>query len=139
DIRCFDTDLAAISARSDVKLVRHSVPAVKELLLAGDDLRRVTALCRTYMHADVRLLRDLKTAVLEGVQAFETHEADVVEQAAATLLNASRAALAAVSAYNQRLAEHTRGHGISADPAVEETIPTDRGIPGHGSPLPLSS
>ena len=90
DIRSFDTDLAAMSARPDVGLVRHSVAAVKEQLLAGDDFRLVTALCRLYAHADVRLLRDLKTAVLEGVRAFEIHEADVVEQAGATLLNAAR-------------------------------------------------
>jgi sulfite reductase (NADPH) flavoprotein alpha-component len=35
DIRSFDTDLATMSARSDVRLVRHSVAAVKEFLLAG--------------------------------------------------------------------------------------------------------
>jgi hypothetical protein len=124
--------------RSDVGLVRHSVRAVKELLLAGDDFRRVTTLCRIYAHVDVRLLRDLTTAVLEGIRAFEIHEADVVEQAGATLLNAARAALAAVSAYYQRLAEQTRGLGITADDTVEETIPADRGLPGHGGPLPLT-
>jgi len=75
-----------MSARPDAGLVRHSVAAVKELLLAGDDLRLVTALCRLYAHVDVRLLRDLKTAVLEGVRAFETQEADVVELAGATLV-----------------------------------------------------
>jgi hypothetical protein len=137
DIRSFDIDLAAMSARSDVGLVRHSVSAVKELLLAGDDFRQVTALCRIYAHVDVQLLRDLKTAVLEGIQAFEIHEADVVEQAGATLLNAAHEALAAVSAYYQRLAEQTRGQGITADGAVEEAIPVDRGLPGHGGPLPL--
>src|SRR5262249_59240879 len=73
DIRSFDTDLAAMSARPDVGLVRHSVSAVKELLLAGDDFRRVTALCRMYAHVDVQLLSDLKTAALEGIRAFETH------------------------------------------------------------------
>ncbi|WP_424528737.1 FHA domain-containing protein [Sphaerisporangium viridialbum] len=137
DIRSFDTDLAAMSARSDAGLVRHSVSAVMELLLAGDDFRRVTALCRIYAHVDVQLLRDLKTAVLEGIRAFEIHEADVVEQAGATLLNAAREALVAVSAYYQRLAEQTRGQGITADGAVEEAIPADRGLPGHGGPLPL--
>ncbi|MCW2877259.1 MAG: Sulfite reductase flavoprotein alpha-component [Sphaerisporangium sp.] len=137
DIRSFDIDLAAMSARSDVGLVRRSVSAVKELLLAGDDFRQVTALCRIYPHVDVQLLRDLKTAVLEGIQAFEIHEADVVEQAGATLLNAAHEALAAVSAYYQRLAEQTRGQGITADGAVEEAIPVDRGLPGHGGPLPL--
>jgi sulfite reductase (NADPH) flavoprotein alpha-component len=137
DLRTFDTELAAMSARPDVLLVRHSVPAVKELLLAGDDHRRVTALCRLYAHVDVQLLRDLKTAVLQGIRAFETHEADVIEQAAATLLSASRDALAAVSAYYQRLAEQTRGHGIAAGSTVEETILPDRGLPGHGGPLQL--
>src|SRR5262249_23165372 len=132
DIRSFGADLAAMSARPDVALVRHSVPAVKELLLAGDDLRRVTALCRLYAYVDVQLVRGLKAAVLEGIRAFEIHEADVIEQAGATLLNAAREALAAVSVYYQRLAEQTRGHGITPDGAVEEAIPVDRGLPGHG-------
>ena len=137
DIRSFDADLAAMSARSDVRLVRHSVAAVKELLLAGDDLRRVMAVCRVYKHVDVKLLRDLKTAVLEGIRAFEVHEADVVEHAGVTLLSAVRQALAAVSAYYQRLAEQTRGHGITGDDVAEQPIPADRGLPGHGGPLPL--
>ena len=69
--------------------------------------------------------------------AFEIHEADVVEQAGAMLLNATREALAVVSAYYQRLAEQTRGHGITAEGAAEEIIPADRGLPGHGGPLLL--
>jgi len=137
DIRSFDADLAVVSARPEVRLVRHSVAAVKELLLAGDDFRRVGALCRTYALVDLQLLRDVKTAVLTGIRAFEVHEADVVEQAGATLLNAAREALAAVSAYYKRLAEHTRVQGITADGAVDEAIPADRGLPGHGGPLPL--
>jgi sulfite reductase (NADPH) flavoprotein alpha-component len=135
DIRSFDTDLAAMSARPDAGDVRQSVAAVKELLRSGEDLRRVTALCRLYAHVDVKLLRDVKTAMLEGVRAFEVHEADVAEQAGATLLNAVRDALAAVSAYYLRLAEQTRGHGITADDTAEEPIPADRGLPGHGGPL----
>ena len=137
DIRAFDTDLAAMSSRPDVVLVRQSVAAVKELLLAGDDLGRVRSLCSVYAHADVRLLRDLKTAVLAGIRAFETHEADVVEHAGATLLNAAREALAAISAYYQRIAGQTRGHGIAADGLPDEAIPVDRGPPGHGGPLAL--
>jgi hypothetical protein len=46
-------------------------------------------------------------------------------------------ALAVVSAYYQRLAEQTRGHGITADGVAEEIIPVDRGLPGHGGPLLL--
>jgi sulfite reductase (NADPH) flavoprotein alpha-component len=42
-----------------------------------------------------------------------------------------------VSAYYQRLAEQTRGHGITADGVAEEIIPVDRGLPGHGGPLLL--
>jgi len=42
-----------------------------------------------------------------------------------------------VSAYYQRLAEFTRGHGITAADAAEEVIPADGGIPGHGGPLTL--
>ncbi|MBE3012921.1 hypothetical protein IL992_27595 [Microbispora sp. NEAU-D428] len=55
----------------------------------------------------------------------------------ATLLNAARQALAAVSACYRRLAEQTRGQGITADGSAEEPIPADRGLPGHGDPLPL--
>ncbi len=131
DIRSFDADLAALSARPEVALVRHSVPAVKQLLHSGDDLRRVAALCHLYAQVDVQLLRDLKTAVLQGIRAFEVHEAEVVEQAGATLLNAVSGALAAVSAYYQRLAEYTRGHGVTADSARRGGHP-DR--PGHTRP-----
>jgi hypothetical protein len=42
-----------------------------------------------------------------------------------------------VSAYYQRLAEQARGHGITAGDPVDQVIPADRGIPGHGGPLPL--
>ncbi|MBU2669588.1 FHA domain-containing protein [Actinoplanes bogorensis] len=135
DIRSFDTELTELSARPDVTLVRQSVSAVKGLLRGGNDLSRVTSLCRTYAYADVQLLRDLKTAVLQGIRAFETHEADVVEQAAPTLLNVTRDALSLVSAYYQRLAGQTRGQGIAAGDGVEEAIPPDRGLPGHGGPL----
>jgi sulfite reductase (NADPH) flavoprotein alpha-component len=68
--------------------------------------------------------------VLAGIVAFETHEADVVERAGATVLNAARQTLEVVSAYYQRLAEYTRGHGIAAGDAVEAVVPADRGIPG---------
>jgi sulfite reductase (NADPH) flavoprotein alpha-component len=137
DIRSFDTDLAAMLAQPEVALARGSLGSVKEKLLAREDLGRVTAMCRTYAHFDVQLLRGLKNAVLEGVRAFETHEADVVEQAGTTLLSAARQTLDVVSAYYQRLAEFTRGHGITAADAAEEVIPADGGIPGHGGPLTL--
>jgi sulfite reductase (NADPH) flavoprotein alpha-component len=137
DIRSFDTDLAATLARPEVELVRGSVSSVKEQLLAGEDLGRVAAMCRSYARADIQLLRDLKGAVLAGVRAFETHEADVVERAGAAVLNAARQPLDIVSAYYQRLAEQARGHGITAGDPVDQVIPADRGIPGHGGPLPL--
>jgi len=137
DIRSFDTDLAAALASPQVELARRSVGSVKEQLLAGEDFKRVAAMSRIYARADVQLLRDLKNAVLEGIRAFETHEADVVEQAGPTVLNAARTTLDVVSAYYQRMAEYTRGHGIAAGEAVDEVIPADRGIPGHGGPLPL--
>jgi sulfite reductase (NADPH) flavoprotein alpha-component len=137
DIRAFDADLAALAARPEVALVRNTGPVVKDLLLSGEDFPRVSALCRTYAHVDVQLLRDLKAAVLTGVRAFETHEADVIEQAGATLLSATKDVLVAVGAYYQRLAEQTRGHGITAGRAGEEPIPADKGLPGHGGPLAL--
>lgn len=137
DLRSFDADLAAIVAHPDGILVRRSVDSVKEQLLTGEDFGRVAAMCRRYTHTDVQLLHDLKNAVLEGIRAFETHEADVVERAGSTLLNAARQTLSVVPAYYQRLAEYTRGHGIVASDRPEEAIPADRGIPGHGGPLPL--
>jgi len=79
----------------------------------------------------------MKNAVLDGIRAFETHEADVVEQAGHTLLSAARQTLDVVSAYYHRLAEYARGHGIVAAGAADEVIPADRGIPGHGGPLTL--
>ncbi|MEU0558067.1 FHA domain-containing protein [Dactylosporangium sp. NPDC006015] len=134
DVGAYDDALAALSGTTHAALVRHSGPAVRELLLTGEDHRRVTALCYTYAHADVQLLRDVKTALLTGVRAFETHEADVVEHAAADLLGAARAPLDVIAAYYRRLAGQTRGHGITAAAPVEETIPPDRGLPGHGGP-----
>lgn len=135
DIRSFDTDLAGLSAHPDATLVRKSLTAVKELLLVEEDVRRVTALCHSYSQLDVQLLRDLKAAALKGIAAFEVHEADVIEQAAGTLLSAASETLAAVSAYFQRLARQLRGHGISASDAIEEAILPDRGVAGHGGPL----
>jgi sulfite reductase (NADPH) flavoprotein alpha-component len=137
DIRTFDTELATVSASPDAGLVRGSIAAVKELLLAANDLGAATALCRTYAEIDIRLLHDVKTALLEGIRAFEIHEADVVGRAGATLLAAASGTLDVVSAYYERLGEHTRGHGITAQDAGEEIIPPDKGIPGHGGPLSL--
>ncbi|GAA3284367.1 FHA domain-containing protein [Dactylosporangium vinaceum] len=138
DVRTYDTDLAALDARADTALVRFSVGAVQESVQTGDDFAHAAALCRAYAHADVQLLRDVKHAVLSGVRAFEQHEADVIAQAGATLLDAARSALAAVAAYYQRLAAQTRAHGITAATPGDTPIPPDRGIPGHGGPLPLT-
>ena len=84
---------------------------------------------------DRRLLRDLKAAVLAGVRAFETDEAEVVDQAEPTLLDATGGALAVVSAHYQRLAGQTRAQGITAAETAEPPIPPDKGLPGHGGPL----
>jgi len=54
------------------------------------------------------------------------------------LLDAAREALDAISAYYKRLADQTRGHGITADGVAEEAVPADRGLPGHGGPLLLA-
>ncbi|TKK89371.1 FHA domain-containing protein [Herbidospora galbida] len=132
DLRSYDADLSALADRPETTLVRTTVSAVREL-----DFPRVATLCRAYAHHDVRLLRDLKAAILTGLRAFETHEADVVERAGATLLAAVGEALGAVAAYYRRLADLTRAQGVTADDAAEETIPPDRGIPGHGGPLPV--
>jgi hypothetical protein len=79
-----------MSARPDAGLVRHSVAAVKELLLAGDDLRLVTALCASTRTSTSAAARPQNSCA--GGSGFEIHEADVVEQAGATLLNAAREA-----------------------------------------------
>ncbi|MET7420126.1 FHA domain-containing protein [Dactylosporangium sp. NPDC005555] len=137
DLRSFDAGLATLSSTVDARLVRHSVPAVKALLLSGDEPGRVAALCRAYVHADAQLLRDLKHAVLEGVRAFEAHEAEVVERSADVLLYAAHRPLTVVAAYYQRLAELTRGHGITSVDVADQPIPDDKGLPGHGGPLDL--
>lgn len=108
---------------------------MKELLRGGEDPGRVAGLCRTFMHADAQVLREVKQAVLGGIRVFEQHEADVVELGGADFLAALRGAVDAVSAYYRRLADHTRGHGITAADPVLEPIPPDRGLPGHGGPL----
>jgi hypothetical protein len=64
-------------------------------LLAGEDFGRVAAMSRFYAHIGVQLLGDLKNTVLAGIRAFEAHEAGVVEQAGATVLNEARSALSA--------------------------------------------
>lgn len=132
DLRDYDTDLKLIATTPEHALVRGSLGAVKERLLDGEP---IAGLCRTYVHADTQVLRELKQAVLAGVRAFEQHEGEVVERAGAELLVALRGALDAVSAYYRRLADHTRGHGITAASPLVEPIPPDRGIPGHGGPL----
>jgi cytochrome b involved in lipid metabolism len=136
DIRSFDTDLAAILASPEVALVRSSVGPVKEQLLANEDFGRVAAICRNYAHADVALLRQLKNAMLEGIRAFEAHEADVVEQAGGTVLNAARQTLDVLTAYYQRLAEYTRGHGIAAGEAVEGSSRPTGAFPGTAARYP---
>ncbi|WP_433062676.1 FHA domain-containing protein [Dactylosporangium sp. CS-033363] len=133
DVRAYDTDVAAL----DGSFVRGSLTAAKELLLADVSHRQVTALCHAYADADVRLLRELKEAVLEGVQAFERFEADVVERAGSVLLASVRSALAAVGAYFTQLGDMTRAQGITASDGTEPAIPPDRGLPGHGGPLAL--
>src|SRR5258705_7945241 len=45
DIRDFDADATAMSVRPDTVLVRRSVPAVKDLLLSGEDPTLVSARC----------------------------------------------------------------------------------------------
>ncbi len=87
------------------------------------------------MHADAQVLREVKQALLGGILAFERHEADVVELGGADLLTAVRGAVDAVSVFYRRLADHTRGRGITAADPVVEPIPPDRGLPGHGGPL----
>jgi sulfite reductase alpha subunit-like flavoprotein len=136
DVRSYDADLSRLAGMSDYVLVRGSVATVKEVLRSGEEPGRVAGLCRTYMHADAQVLREVKHALLGGIRAFEQHEADVVELAGADLLTALRGAVDAVSLYYRRLADHTRGHGIAAaDNPVVEPIPPDRGLPGHGGPL----
>nr|BFE57486.1 hypothetical protein GCM10020063_020120 [Dactylosporangium thailandense] len=132
DVRAYDSQVAPDA------LVHGSLPVVKELLRSGEDHRRVTALCRLYAEADVRLLRDLKSAVLEGVRAFELHESAVIERAGGELLAAVRAALSTVSAYYERVAAQTRAHDITTT-APDAPIPGDKGIPGHGGPLVVPS
>lgn len=136
DVRGFATDAATLTTRPDHRLVRNSVAHVKGLLTA--DLPRVQSLCRIYTRADLHLLGRLKAALLTGIRAFEQHEADVVEQAGTALVEAISATLPEIADYYRRLATDTHNHGITPDllPAevVEEPIPEDAGLPGHGGP-----
>ena len=84
-------------------------------------------------------LRALKAALRDGIVAFEQHEADVVERASDRLLGAIRGGVDAVGEYYRRIAALTERHGLTLEslPAglVEDPIPADRGIPGHGTPV----
>ncbi len=132
--------MAALADGGDYRLVRNSAAHAKALLRdPGPDPALVEDLCRTYARADPQLLRELKTALLVGIRAFEEHEAEVVERAGAVLVEALSAALVAVGDYYRALAAETCGHGVTDDllPAdvVEEPVPDDPGIPGHGGPI----
>jgi sulfite reductase (NADPH) flavoprotein alpha-component len=141
DVRSFRADAAALTGSADYRLVRNSVAHVKGLVQRADPGRRaqVEGLCRTYARADTDLLRAMKGALLGGVRAFEEHEADVAERASAALTGALSGALAAVGEFYRRLATETRALGVTDDmlPAeiVEEAVPPDAGIPGHGGPV----
>ena len=129
DVRTFDRELADLSSQADYALVRGSLSQVKEDLLAAGDYASVVTLCRTYIQADVQVLRAVKDALLGGIRAFEQHEADVIEQAGGQLLAALRGALDAVAHYYLRLGFLTREQGITTAAA-----PVEAGVASRSRP-----
>lgn len=103
-------------------------------LRAGIRSTRAAAMCRFVEQDDRRLLAALRAALRDGVIAFETHEATVVEHAGEVLLAALAQVLAAVTEYDRRVATHARATGFTGAPPPPPPAP-DRGVPGHGAPL----
>lgn len=135
DLRTLDAAVAALRARPEYLLVRNSVAHVRGLVLAADP--RTDGLCRVYAREDARVLREMKLALREGVLAFEEHESDVVALGGDRLLASLQKVLETVGDYYRRVAAGTAALGITADllPAevVDEPVPDDPGLPGHGS------
>ena len=149
DVRWLQTELETLKAREAWRLVRNSIPFLKQQLFGlkgGGDTQaraaahtRIRALCELFKAEDKRVLYEMKTALREGVLAFEHYESAVVNQASGQLMTALQQVLQVVGAYYQRLAESIAALGVTLEllptEAEEEAIPEDRGLPGHGGKM----
>ncbi|MFG1922066.1 FHA domain-containing protein [Cryptosporangium sp. NPDC048952] len=107
----------------ELRTVRRA-PAVRVSPRDSDAERAV----REFAAADQGVLRAVKTALRDGIRAFEEHEADVIERGGQRLLGAIEAVFDAVDDYYRRIA------ALGLPEGEELPIPPDRGVPGHGTP-----
>jgi sulfite reductase (NADPH) flavoprotein alpha-component len=149
DFRWLQTELEALKAREAWRLVRNSIPFLKQQLVAlnerGDTqersatFARIRALCEQFKAEDKRVLYEMKVALREGILAFEQYESEVVNQASGRLMAALQQIVKVVGEYYQRLAEATASRGVTLAllprELGEEAIPEDRGLPGHGGKI----
>ena len=142
-------ELEALKAREEWRLVRNSIPFLKQQLFGleehGDAQARAAtearmrALCELFKAEDKRVLYEMKIALREGILAFEHHESEVVNQASGQLMTALQQVLKVVEEYYERLAASIASLGIPLEilpsELSEEAIPEDRGLPGHGGKI----
>ena len=115
DVRWLRAALDAVIADPAYPLVRNTVASLKDALFARpSDLARIGPLCAVFAAEDLRVLHAMKLALREGIQAFEQHEAEVIERAADQLMAALRQVVQAVRDYYRRLAERLAEHGLTA-------------------------
>lgn len=137
DLAWFAGEVRRLREQPDHRVARLATVAARDAIRD----RAAVAACRAFVTEDRRLLTEIKSALRQGILAFERHEAAVVEQAGDVLITALDAVVRAVAAYDVRLAGDAReaGLGVVADPdaALVEVaaVPADRGIPGHGASL----
>jgi sulfite reductase (NADPH) flavoprotein alpha-component len=97
-----------------VEAVAHALGESLRTAIARDDaaaLVAVEAACKILEREDRALLASLKETLLEGVRAFEVHEANVEGTAGATLVRACRVLTELLDAYADRLARALGGPG----------------------------
>jgi sulfite reductase (NADPH) flavoprotein alpha-component len=149
DVRWLQTELEVLKAREAWRLVRNSIPFLKQQLFglkehADTQARaathaRIRTVCELFKAEDKRVLYEMKIALREGILAFEHHESEVVGQASGQLMMALQQVVKAVGEYYQRLAASITALGVTlellpSEPG-EEAIPEDRGLPGHGGKI----
>jgi sulfite reductase (NADPH) flavoprotein alpha-component len=149
DFRWLQTALETLKTREAWRLVRNSIPLLKQQLFglqAQDDAQaraateaRVRALCALFKAEDKRVLYEMKDALRLGILAFEQYESEVVNQASGQLMVALQQMLKVVEEYYQRLAGAITSLGVTLallpGGLAEEVIPEDRGLPGHGTKI----
>jgi sulfite reductase alpha subunit-like flavoprotein len=148
DIRWLGTEVETMRSTPAYRLVRDSVPFIAELLPGrrqldpprtnAETVAMIATLAGAFESEDRRALLEIKTALRDGIRAFEQHQASVVPLAGQHLMKALRQILTVVSDYYRRLGDRLEQEGISlaAIPGdvQEQAVPEDRGMPGHGGP-----